>query len=351
MGCCISKTTSPKHHRPSPPRPSPLYYAGPSPPQPFSRPIPSPPPLPFEEESVKEVLISEISPLPPHSPPTPTVPVPDSLPSLPAGPQPSSPPQLRLPQTPRKRDDAETDILISKLEQAADVVSEYSDLYTMSGSLSVSTTATTITERKDSEVTSKASRPPVTRSSPGKPPRKRAPLVVGGEERGARGVSPPARRVQQASPERGRRGVVVGQGRDPGGGVRRNAGPGRRESVEISSRRSSSPAQGRAGEGFRGGGVGKSPCRRMTGSSGNRSSGSGMSNGSNPVSLKDPAEGEEEEDELSSPSGAREVDEGDVVVSGEEDVHDDKVRAGNDNTNGRESLENPHVSLECFIFL
>ncbi|KAI4378305.1 hypothetical protein MLD38_015800 [Melastoma candidum] len=332
MGCCISKppTRQPPKPSDSPPRLlSPLYHADPSPPRPGSHPtIPSP--IPPEEEAVKEIVLSEI-PRPP--PPGPALLPPakeDDSPRVASMPQPlaSSPGPKPAPQvfcqlpTPRKLDAAETDVLISKLEEAAGVMSEYSNMYTLSGSLTASTTPTTGTAAtlNDSEVTSKASRQAA--RTPSNRVSRRRPLVTGRDERPDRGVGSQARRLHQPSPDRGRR--VAPQGSRDAGGIRRNAGQEGRDSR----RRSSSPAQGRAGDGIRGG-TGKSPVKRTV-SAGNRSSssgpGPGLENGSNTQRCK----------------RREDVDRNDDVRGWKEDGNDDAAS---------ESLDNPHVSLECFIFL
>ncbi|KAI4363819.1 hypothetical protein MLD38_019988 [Melastoma candidum] len=331
MGCCISKppTRQPPKPSGSPPRLiSPLYYADPSPPRPASHST-TPSPIPPEEEAVKEIVLSETLPL---RPPVPTLLPPakeDDSPRVSSMPQPlaSSPRPKPSPQvfgqlpTPRKLD-AEPDGLISKLEEAAVMVSDYSDMYTLSGSRTVSTTPTvgTAVTLNDSEVTSKASRQ-AARTPSNRVSRRRPPVR---DERPDHGVGSQPRRLQRPSPGRGRK--AAPQGSRDTGGVRRDAsqeGRGPR-------RRSSSPAQGRAGNGIRGG-TGKSPAKR-TGSAGNGSTSSSV-------------HGSEKGSSNTQRSKTREdADRSD----------DDVVRGGNGNDNDNaasESLDNPHVSLECFIFL
>lgn len=306
MGCCFSKVpphrrSPPDHPRRSPPRPpAPAFdktHVGIAPQNARTRNPPPPPPL--EEETVKEVL-SE-TPLP--------------RPQLSETPQP--PPKLQ-------EDGPETKILISKLEEAAEVVSEYSEMYSASESLSTATTATTVTDKRETEVTSRESREVRQRlksGSPAKLPRKRPPytgdLAGGGERRGVNRSPSPAKRnlagVSGAGPRRARE-----AGRARTAAAQRNAGPPsgvpRRDPGETSRRRSSSPATNRDGEASVGA-KGRSPAKR-TGSD-------------------RPAKGE----------GRKELGaEGAAETKREE--HMDTVPE-----QGNESLDNPLVSLECFIFL
>ncbi|KAF8007941.1 hypothetical protein BT93_K1818 [Corymbia citriodora subsp. variegata] len=321
MGCCFSKTpphrrSPPNQPRRSPPRPpAPAFdkthvaiapqNAGTRNPPPRPPPPPPPPP-PLEEETVKEVL-SE-TPLPPK-------------PQLPEAPRP--PPKLQ-------EDGPETKILISKLEEAAEVVSEYSEMYSVSESLSTATTATTATEKRDAEVTSRESREVRQRlksRSPAKVPRKRPPYPGdlaggGGERRGVnRSPSPAKRNLAGAT------GAGPGRVREAGrartaAAAQRNAGASpsgapRRDPGETSRRRSSSPATRRPGEASAGA-TGRSPAKRAAGSAGDR-----------------PAKGEGRKDP--------------GTVSAAEtknEEHSDAVPE-----QGNESLDNPLVSLECFIFL
>lgn len=297
MGCCFS--TAPPHGR-SPPRPpAPAFEAthvGIASQNARTR-NPAPPP-PLEEETVKEVL-SE-TPLP--------------RPQLSETAQP--PPKLQ-------EDGPETKILISKLEEAAEVVSEYSEMYSASESLSTATTATTVTDKRETEVTSRESREVRQRLKSGsqaKLPRKRPPyagdLAGGGERRGVNRSPSPAKRnlagVSGAGPGRARE-----AGRARKAAAQRNAGPPsgepRRDPGETSRRRSSSPATNRAGEASAGA-KGRSLAKRA-GSAGDR-----------------PAKGE----------GRKELG---AAETKREEYKDTVPEQGN------ESLDNPHVSLECFIFL
>ncbi|XP_030513170.2 serine/arginine repetitive matrix protein 1-like [Rhodamnia argentea] len=266
MGCCFSKTpphrrSPPDHPCGSPPRPpAPAFeetHVGIAPQNARTRNPPPPPPPLLEEETVKEVL-SE-TPLP--------------RPQLSDTPQP--PPKLQ-------EDGPETKILISKLEEAAEVVSEYSEMYSASESLSTATTATTVTDKREAEVTSRESREVRQRlksGSPAKLPRKRPPyagdLAGGGERRRVnRSPSPAKRNLASVS------GVGPGRAREAGrartAAAQRNAGPPsgvpRRDPGETSRRRSSSPATNRAGEASAGA-KGRSPAKRAG------SAGDGPANG------------------------------------------------------------------------
>ncbi|XP_010035698.2 serine/arginine repetitive matrix protein 1 [Eucalyptus grandis] len=138
-------------------------------------------------------------------------------------------PSFRRPRPPPpppklQEDGPETKILISKLEEAAEVVSEYSEMYSVTESLSTATTATTATDKRDAEVTSRESREVrqgLKSRSPAKVPRKRPPYAGdlaggGGERRGSTG--PPLRR----------RGTWPASREPVGGGSGRRAGRGRR---------------------------------------------------------------------------------------------------------------------------
>ncbi|KAL3714876.1 hypothetical protein ACJRO7_006733 [Eucalyptus globulus] len=319
MGCCLSKTPPPRRRSPpdqsycSPPRPpAPAFgktHVALAPQNAGTRNPPPPPPPPLEEETVKEVL-SE-TPLPPK-------------PQLPEAPPPPPPP-------PKLQEDGpETKILISKLEEAAEVVSEYSEMYSVTESLSTATTATTATDKRDAEVTSRESREVrqgLKSRSPAKVPRKRPPYAGdlaggGGERRGVnRSPSPAKRNLAGVTGtgrgrlrEAGRARTVAAQQRNAGS----PSGVPRRDPGETSRRRSSSPATRRASEAGAGA-MGWSPAKRAAGSAGDR-----------------PGKGEGREDPAAESAAERK--------GGEE--HRDAVPE-----QGNESLDNPLVSLECFIFL
>lgn len=176
-------------------------------------------------------------------------------------------------------------------------VSEVSEMCSFSESLS------TVAEKRDDdgEVTQRVPR------SPAKIPRKRA-VSSGAKERGIRS---PARRAE-LSPAKRTHIAPSKPVRAPAAASRRNVGPAnalRRDPGESSTRRSRSPAtRGEMGQ-------------------------------PRPVRYKSPASTSAERSSLRR-AGAR-----------AEDVGEEEKRNEEVSPETTESLENPHVSLECFIFL
>lgn len=266
------------------------------------------PPL-VEEESVKEVVLSE-TPL--------------------SKPPPSPRPEVLVPEKSR-----ETHLPLKLLEPEPKEISEAS-LVTESRECSVSesfsySTTTTITEvRDDDEAMSKRRREVGPRATANGSPsamgaRRKRPNVGEVAGRRGRGHALPGSRVDRSSEKRNRVEGKVVRGREScqvrntqlnggyAGGVRRDIG-------EVSARRSRSPATRAAGGGSRGGlarngskGTGRTGGRSLGGVA---EKGNGIGDNIN----------KKKEEELS------------------------KVGCSQSQT-GNESLENPLVSLECFIFV
>ncbi|OWM78630.1 hypothetical protein CDL15_Pgr002801 [Punica granatum] len=310
MGCCASKYTGKGgHHRRSPAKPPPPPSLSQK--THLPRPRVTFPPPPEEETVVKEVL-SE-TPLPQRNSPE----VRDAGNSR----------KLRL------QDDApETKILISKLEEAAEIVSEYSEMCSAaSGSLSTATT--TATDKRDHEVTSGDHREPRwqqrlnadSNRSPAKAQRRRP--SAGGVRPPLSRSRSPVRRAQTARPE-----LRSERWRDLSGELRarpRNVGPAGRGGGgggdSGRSSRSPAPAGRRDSRG------GNKPCGKAKRPPVGPESGGG----GQPREL-----GEGKED--------MGVGEGKEKVAAEEEDADGATPS----EQGNESLiDNPHVSLECFIFL
>lgn len=179
-------------------------------------------------------------------------------------------------------------------------VSQLSEICSFSESFSTTTTATTIAEKREDEATSKRLIRPPSNNAPRNRPY--AVDATGGRERRAKS---PARRPEP-SPEKkkkiqGSARSVRGRESDQVANRKLNVGPPgvRRDRGEASGRRSRSPS-----------------TRSVSATSGR-------------IQLKPPVKGVEEN------SGSEKIGEKDDVVPPE----------------AQESLENPHVSLECFIFL
>ncbi|KAJ7948274.1 serine/arginine repetitive matrix protein 1-like [Quillaja saponaria] len=224
----------------------------------------------------------------------------------------------QMPVTQLQAENFETRIgMINKTEEVCEL-SQVSEVCSMSESFSTATTATTatITEKKEDEATSKRNCREVGQRlnrSPAKVPRKRPHTVENPSGRERRAKSP-----ARAEPSPERKNQVSARsvrGRESAGHVtnrKLNMGPAgfRRDSGEGSGRRSRSPAT-RTIAGVRKEGMGKSPIK-ATGKAGRQPPADGVESG-----------------------GTEKVDE-----------HNDSV-----SQQPNESLENPHVSLECFIFL
>ncbi|KAL5793845.1 hypothetical protein ACOSP7_002439 [Xanthoceras sorbifolium] len=241
----------------------------------------APPPL-LEEETVKEVVLSET---------------------------PISKPQIlkenttQMPVIQEDLVEAETKYYVNKHEEEISQVSQVSDIYSISESFSTATTATTttttttaITEKREDEAISKPTTREVSHRSPAKAPRKRP---YTGEI--SRGTKSPAKRSEASH---------VGPRRT----MPRNVGPNavKKETGEgPSGRRSRSPATRTVS------GVGRSPGRVTAGRPG------GLTRVEN--------------------TGQKEIKLDDGVLLQQQQQKSEY--------NVDESVDNPHVSLECFIFL
>ncbi|KAL9297670.1 hypothetical protein ACSQ67_023566 [Phaseolus vulgaris] len=302
MGCCISTpknqnqcqnsqtTQKNRHHEPPPPQPPP----------------PPTPPPPFEEESVKEVL----SETPIANPPKVPILTPETNTLLPLL-------QNPLPVFETK----------SPIEELSEAVSQLSETCSMSMSESFSAattttatvTTTTVTEvREEDEATSKVHK--WDRSPSRKRPHAPDGTLAGRRDRR---LKSPARRSEPSPEKKIKGGSRPLRGREPRESVtaanrRRNAGAAaiRRDSGEGSGRRS------------------RSPARAMTG--------------------KVSAVGSRKE--VAPPSMAEKKETTPVFAVGNENEKENKseneeVGEKNDVASPEECLENPHVSMECFIFL
>ncbi|KAI3499229.1 hypothetical protein L1887_35022 [Cichorium endivia] len=248
----------------------------------------SPPPA-FEEETVKEVL-SE-TPIVPKTPP---------------------PVLADNPQILQSEERGGVDLTKKPSDEVQENVSEMSEMYSYSESFSAATTATVADVKKDEiemddegEVTQKVK----IRSPPAKKVPRKRPMVTSGELAGRkeRGARPTARRQMAPSPEKKRqspsRTTTTVQ-------RNRNVGPPNDTRREVTARRSRSPAV-----------RGEAAQRRK-------------------VRERSPAE--KSNDVI--PVNAVESEEKGTV----EKVDDG---GGSPEPQTAESLENPLVSLECFIFL
>ncbi|KAF5745985.1 serine/arginine repetitive matrix protein 1 [Tripterygium wilfordii] len=287
MGCCLSSSNRDPHHQNA------SNHRHPP-----SKPPPTPPQL-VEEESVKEVL-SE-TPVPRQQ---------ICVPNL----------QHKCTQTPSLKEcEIEVNAGLSSKQEEEDSQAQVSQFSGMCSSINsdtlsmatTTTTVTTVTENREDEAMSKR-----VNRSPIKVPRKRPHTgeLGGYRERAAKSPArrgnPPARSGQVGSrPVRGRE--LSGQGRNTQRSVTLRSSEVRRDSCEGPGRRSRSPATRKASEVGRGGGGG-SPMRRAGRAGGMRLVGAGLE-------VEDVSKQEEN---------------GPVLPK-----------------QGNESLDNPLVSLECFIFL
>ncbi|TKY66888.1 serine/arginine repetitive matrix protein [Spatholobus suberectus] len=256
-----------------------------------------PPPPPLEEESVKEVL-TETPISKPHQVPILTPEIKTHLPLL------QNPPPNFETKHP--------------IEEISEVVSQLSETCSASISESFSAATTATATREEEEATSKHSIRDGTTANhkwDRSPSRKRpyaadGNLAAGGRERRAKSQ---ARRPDPSPEKKIKGGSRIVRGREmresgPAANRKRNAGPAalRRDSGEGSGRRSRSPACARKGKMSTGGG------RKEVA----------------------PASGVEKEKKS----------EGEEVEVGAGERNDDVVSP-------EECIENPHVSMECFIFL
>ncbi|XP_045831801.1 pollen-specific leucine-rich repeat extensin-like protein 2 [Trifolium pratense] len=343
MGCFFSKATTknqnPQNHQPSLPKSTQNHHEQ------------TPPP---EEESVKEVLsetpISKPNQVPIFIPETKTqipllqnpyekfqnknhqVPIliPETKTQLPLAHNPSqkfetnkshqvpilipeTKTQIPLAQNPSQKFETK-----GSIEEVTEEVSQLSETTTVTESFSTATTATTatVTEKREDEATSKhCSRGESTATHHHKwnrsPSRKRPHVAADGNVAGGneRRVKSPARRSEPSPEKKMKSGSRLVRGRESGPVANRkiNASSAgvRRDSGEGSGRRSRSPS-----------------CSRSVGGS----SKVGISGGRKqaPVAVENGMEKKSENEEVEEKN--------DIVSQGE-------------------SIENPHVSMECFIFL
>ncbi|KAJ0080974.1 hypothetical protein Patl1_10838 [Pistacia atlantica] len=195
---------------------------------------------------------------------------------------------------------------VAKKEELKNVneenMSEVSEVCSLSFSETVSTT-TNITDRRENEEDQEVMQQHRMRNS-------RSPVVA----------HSPARRFEQSPGKRNPPGsvrLVQSSREEPGRVLNQSLGRGRRDPGESSGRRSRSPASTRSAA------MGRSPSARRTNQSPGRSKNESGQNGSNNNSRK-----------TESPSKM-----------------ENRWPSNNNNSSTNESLENPLVSLECFIFL
>ncbi|XP_050379942.1 uncharacterized protein LOC126797345 [Argentina anserina] len=324
MGCCLGTSRSPKpvppplnngpnHFRPQKPNSltqiQPKSYAA----RPETR---SPPPPPVvEEETVKEVLSETPFPKPQTAdiPPEKTTlsPPPKEEPKLPAEP----PPPRGAASEP------------SQLTESCGVSESYS--------YSTTTTATTVADGRDDEATSNRKRELGPRANGASGPvRRKRPYSGEVSSQRERGPKPQQRRTPEPAVEkRNRTETASFRGRESSqlrtmqrsGAVPTGV---RRETV---SSRSRSPATRNVG-GVNRAGRGKSPAK-VAGRGGGSSSSVGVEEGEKKGNCK-----EAKEEVLAGKKEAKEVDQ-------------PKEGGVSQPQQGNESLDNPLVSLECFIFV
>lgn len=292
MGCCFTRpktqTQNPHNHK---------SLKNHKPHSKSSLPISNPthheetPPPPPEEESVKEVL-SETPISKPHQ-----------VPILPL----ETKTQMPLVKNPDEK--LETKVPIEEVTEVLSV-SQASETCTVTESFSAATTAT-VPEKREDEVTSKqCNREATTTHKWNRSPSRKRPLVADGNVTGGneRRVKSPARRSEPSPEKKIKSGSRTVRGRESGVVANRKMNGGnvgvRRDSGEGSGRRSRSPSCSRSGKVGIGGGRKQVPA---------------VENGI------------EKEKEKKSES--------------------EEVGKKNDIVSHGESIENPHVSMECFIFL
>ncbi|CAJ2655002.1 unnamed protein product [Trifolium pratense] len=316
MGCFFSKATTknqnPQNHQPHP---------KPSLPKSTQNHHEQTPP-PEEEESVKEVL-SETPISKPNQVP---IFIPETKTQIPLLQNPYEKFQnnsrhqvpILIPETKTQLPSAHNPSQKFETKEVTEVVSQLSETTTVTESFSTATTATTatVTEKREDEATSKqCSRGESTATHHHKwnrsPSRKRPHVAADGNVAGGneRRVKSPARRSEPSPEKKMKSGSRLVRGRESGPVANRkiNASSAgvRRDSAEGSGRRSRSPS-----------------CSRSVGGS----SKVGISGGRKqaPVAVENGMEKKSENEEVEEKS--------DIVSQGE-------------------SIENPHVSMECFIFL
>lgn len=320
MGCCLSKSSLSKSVAARRDDDSPKNFqrcGG------FAPPSPPPAPLPVvEEETVKEVVLSETTVV--AKPPSPAE---EKVNADVVKWSPESNHEFKVVVDVHTSDEVKPReapvVLVKPAEDIVSEISEQSELCSFTESFSTTTTTATAFEKRDDGEE-------VTQRSPVKYRRKRPNNgdMVGFRERNVRS---PARRAVPSSPEK-RRPVMSSrpvQGRAMTGGQRRNTGPPnglRRDSGEGSARRSRSPVT-RGEVGSRRNIRYRSPSLGDNGKPGGRSPARAV---------------------VENQNGGKMERQNDTVVkeNREMEKQNDDASRGNG-----ESLENPLVSLECFIFL
>ncbi|KAD6795664.1 hypothetical protein E3N88_06560 [Mikania micrantha] len=261
-----------------------------------------PPPPPFEEETVKEVL--------------------SETPFVPKNPSPAivNHRQILHPDEPKTETNG-IDVTKNLPVEIQENVSEISEMYSYSESFSAATTATTVADTKkdeiemedDDEVTQKLKN----KSPPVKKVARKRPMVSSGEfaVRKERGARPSARRQMAPTPEKKRQSPSRTTTNTP---RYRNVGPPGDARREVTVRRSRSPV------------VRGEACQRRK--------------------VRDTNAAEKTNELL--PVNAVESG-GDNIVEKTDDggVSPVPVAEPEPEVQASESLENPLVSLECFIFL
>lgn len=270
------------------------------------------PPQPPEEEFVKEVL-SETPISKPHQ-------VPILIPETKT--------QVPLLQNPYEKFENKG----STEEVTEVVVSQLSESCTVTESFSTATTAT-VTEKREDEATSKPSsrEPSTTTHKWNRSPSRKRPLVADANASGGneRRVKSPARRQEPSPEKKVKSGSRLVRGRESGSIANRKVNTGstgtRRDSGEGSGRRSRSPS-----------------CSRTVGGSGKVGTGVGRKQA--PAAVQNVTEKKSEIEEVEGKS--------DIVCNvTEKKSESEEAGEKNDIVSQGESIENPHVSMECFIFL
>ncbi|CAI8615991.1 unnamed protein product [Vicia faba] len=326
MGCCFSRATTKNQNSLKNTQP----HQTSSPPKSNHE---EAPPQPPEEESVKEVL----SETPILKPPQVQILIPETKAQIPLVQNPSE----------KFKDKVPTEEVTEEV-----VVSQRSESCTVTESFSTATTATTttVTEKREDEATSKpCSREPTTTTHKwNRSPSRKRPVVAdanvsGGNERR---IKSPARRPSPSPEKKMKNGSRLVRGRESGSVANRkvNAGPTgvRRDSGEGSGRRSRSPSCSRTvGVSSK---IGVGVGRKQAPAKKSESEEVGEINDivCNVTEKKSESEeGGEKNDIVCSEEGGEK---NDIVCS-------EEVGEKNDIVSQVESIENPHVSMECFIFL
>ncbi|KAK9924702.1 hypothetical protein M0R45_033056 [Rubus argutus] len=305
MGCCLGTAKTPK---PDPPHPKNDHHFHAKKPNSVRQPTHvekpeirnSPPPV-VEEEYVKEVL-SETPICKPQSP--------EICTHLP-------PEEPKLQAEPPKEAVSEA----SQLSEACGISETYS--------YSTTTTTTTITEARDDEATSNRKRELGPRANGSSAPaRRKRPYSGELAVQRERGPKPPRRTPEPSIGKRNRKETMSFRGRESGQlrTMQRSAAVPTGVRRETVSSRSRSPATRTAG-GVNRAGRGRSPAK-VTGRAGGSSSSVGPEDKGN----KEPKEEE--------------------LLPGKSEPNEEQPNDGvSQQQQGNESLDNPLVSLECFIFV